>query len=89
MTEDRTMNTTESVISAFELGQLGDGEIAYIRIVRPGEADDLFPGIEGIPSGISLYALTAADGTPLALTDSRSAALAHALEDELDVASVH
>ena len=30
-----------------------------------------------------------ADGTPLALTDSHSAALAHAMEDELDIASVH
>ena len=76
-------------MSQFELGQLGDGEVAYIKLLEPGQADDLFPELDGIPDGINLYALTSADGTPLALTDSHSAAIAHALEGELDVASVH
>lgn len=86
---DRNHASAENVMSEFELGQLGDGEVAYIKLLEPGEADDLFPGLDGIPAGINLYALTAADGTPLALTDSRSAALAHAVDGELDVASVH
>ena len=30
-----------------------------------------------------------ADGTPLALTDSRQAALGHAMGDELEIASLH
>ena len=34
-------------------------------------------------------ALHAADGTPLALTDSRQAAVGHAMGDELEVAAVH
>jgi hypothetical protein len=49
----------------------------------------MFPAVEGIPTGISLYALHAADGTPIALTDSRQSALGHAMGDELEIAAVH
>ncbi len=31
----------------------------------------------------------AADGTPIALTDTRQAAVGHALGDELEIASLH
>ncbi len=89
MNTERNNAHKTDVMSEFELGQLGDGEVAYIKLLEPGQADNLFPGLDGIPDGINLYALTAADGTPLALTDSRSAAVAHAMEDELAVASVH
>ena len=33
--------------------------------------------------------LHAADGTPLVLTDSRQAAIGHAMGDELEIASIH
>ncbi len=89
MNTQRNLVSATEIMSEFELGQLGDGEVAYIKQLEPGEADGLFPGLDGIPVGINLYALTAADGTPLALTDTRSAAVAHAVEGELDVASVH
>lgn len=89
MNAERNFDTKAIGMTEFELGQLGDGEVAYIKTLEPGEADDLFPGLDGIPDGINLYALTGADGTPLALTDSHSAAMAHAIEGELDVASVH
>ena len=89
MNTERNIDDKAIEMSQFELGQLGDGEVAYIKLLEPGEADGLFPGIDGIPDGINLYALTGADGTPLALTDSHSAAMAHAAEGELDVASVH
>ena len=31
----------------------------------------------------------AADGTPLALTDTKQAAIGHAFDDDLEIASVH
>ena len=40
-------------------------------------------------AGFNLFALHAADGTPLALTDSRQAAVGHAMGDELEIASLH
>jgi len=39
--------------------------------------------------GIDLYAVLGADGTPLALTDSRNAAIANAIENDLVPLSVH
>jgi hypothetical protein len=76
-------------ISPVELAQLGDGKVAYIKELTAKEAGRMFPAIGGIPKGIPLFALHAADGTPLALTDSRHAALNQASEDDLSIASVH
>ncbi len=77
------------VMSQLELARLGGGEIAYIKVLSSDEAQRLYPAIEGLPGGIDLYALHAADGTPIALTDSRQAAIGHARGDKLEVASVH
>ena len=81
--------TVAPIMSQRELAGLGDGEIAYIRVMTGKEARDLFPTIEDLPADADLYALHGADGTPIALTDSRSAALGHALEGELQIAAVH
>ena len=78
-----------SVMSMSELASLGGGKVAYIKIMTPDEAKEMFPAIEGLPQGINLFALHAADGTPLALTDSRQAAVGHAMGDELEIAAVH
>jgi hypothetical protein len=53
------------------------------------EAKELFPAVDGLPTGIDLFSLHAADGTPLVLTDSRQAAVGHAMGDELEIAAVH
>lgn len=81
-----------SRISLPELAGLGGGQVAYIKIVKPDQAERLYPqatGLEKLPKGMDLFALNAADGTPLALTDSLASAIGHAIEDELVVASVH
>lgn len=76
-------------MSQIELLKLGGGEVAYIKILSTDDAKRLFPAVEGLPPGISLFALHAADGTPIALTDSHQAALSHAMDGELTIASVH
>lgn len=76
-------------MSETEFAELGDGRIAYIRELTNAQARRLFPTVEGLPRGINLYALHGADGTPIALTDSRQAAIGHAVEGELEIASVH
>lgn len=78
------------VLSELELARLGGGEVAYIRKLTSDEAVQLFPAArEEIPEGINLFAVHAADGTPIALTDSHSAALAHVMEDDLEAVAVH
>ena len=84
---EQRLAAAERVLS--ELAKLGGGKVAYIKMMTSDEAKEMFPAIEGLPAGINLFALHAADGTPLALTDSRQAAVGHALGDELEIASVH
>lgn len=85
----KTKIKTAEVMSALELAKLGGGQVAYIRVMTSKEAGQLFPTIGDLPHGIDLFALHAADGTPIALTDSRDAAIGHAIEDDLAVASLH
>jgi hypothetical protein len=77
------------IISEVELARRGGGQVAYIRELSSDEARRMFPSVQGLPSGINLFALHGADGTPIALTDSLQAALGHAIDGELEVASVH
>lgn len=81
--------TLAPVMSEVELARLGGGQVAYIRTMSSDEALRMFPAIEDLPRGINLFALHAADGTPIALTDTRQAALSHALDGELEIASIH
>ena len=84
MNTDNHLLAKKGVMSEFELARLGDGEVAYIKLLQPGEVDDLFPGLDGIPAGINLYALTGADGTPLELT-----VLIEQVETALQTAAQH
>lgn len=72
-------------MSELEFAHLGGGEVAYIKILSCAQAQQLFPSVEGLPKGILLYSLHAADGTPIALTDTMQAAVGHAKEDELTI----
>jgi hypothetical protein len=78
-----------ALMSLKELALLGDGEVAYIKQLDPDSAERLFPSLQNAPKGIDLYAVLGADGTPLALTDSRTAAIANAIENDLVPVSVH
>ena len=76
-------------ISPEALAQLGDGEIAYVKTIRSEDVHALFPQVPEIEAGLQLFALHAADGTPIMLTDSREAAIANAWSQELETVSVH
>lgn len=90
MTEhENELEETVAPMSAIEFARLGDGEVAYIRQIDAGEAQDLFPALGGLPKGIDLFAVVSADGTPLSLTDSRNSAVANAIQNDLKPVSVH
>jgi hypothetical protein len=80
---------TRPLMSLKELALLGDGEVAYIKQVDSDAAERLFPTLADAPEGIDLFAVLSADGTPIALTDSRNAAIANAIENDLVPVSVH
>ena len=77
------------LMSMRELAKLGDGKVAYIKVMTYDEAQELFPTIEEMPTGADLFSLHAADGTPLLITDSKLSAVGHAIGDELEIAQVH
>jgi hypothetical protein len=87
------MNRTEAKIdiSPEALAHLGDGRIAYVKTIRSEDVRALFPQAQmpQMAPGQTLFALHAADGTPIMLTDSREAAIAKAWSQELETVSVH
>jgi hypothetical protein len=78
-------------MSAEALAHLGDGRIAYVKTIRSEDVATLFPqaDVPEMAPGQKLFALHAADGTPIMLTDSREAAIANAWSQELETVSVH
>ncbi len=79
----------DRVMSVMELAELGDGEVAYIKVLTSAEAREMFPTIKGLPKNTNLFSLHGADGTPIALTDTIQAAVGHAMDDDLAIAGVH
>ena len=79
----------EPAVSLETLATLGEGHIAYVKQIRSEAVPGLFPQAPQIAPGLKLFALHAADGTPIMLTDSREAAIANAWSNELETVSVH
>jgi hypothetical protein len=96
--ESRAMNTTDktiepnvnpAVITQDALAHLGDGRLAYVKTIKSEDVANLFPQAPKIEPGIELFALHAADGTPIMLTDTRESAIANAWSQELEAVSLH
>jgi len=89
MTHEEHSESAPLALSEIEFAALGDGEIAYIKTLSPKEAQSMYPQLKGLPEGITIFAVHAADGTPLALTDTHFAAIENAKEHDLIPMSVH
>ncbi len=91
MTKDKMTEPSSShpVITQEALAHLGDGELAYVKPIRSEDVAKQFPQAPEMAPGIMLFALHAADGTPIMLTDTREAAVANAWSQELKAVSVH
>ncbi|MGO9701001.1 MAG: DUF1150 family protein [Xanthobacteraceae bacterium] len=89
--ESNRSETKEIAISPEALAHLGDGQIAYVKTIRSEDVRALFPQVQDmdIEPGLKLFALHAAEGTPIMLTDSREAAIANAVSQKLEMVSVH
>jgi hypothetical protein len=80
---------TDIKVSPETLAHIGDGRIAYVKAIRSEDVAALFPEAPQIAPGLKLFALHAADGTPIMVTDTREAAVANAWSHELEPVSVH
>ena len=88
MTNEKSI-TEQGNITQDTLAHLGDGRIAYVKQIQSEDVRTMFPQAPNIAPGIKLFALYAANGTPIMLTDTREAALANAWSQELEAVSVH
>ena len=68
---------------------LGGGKVAYVKPIRSEDVHNLYPQAPEMQPGLKLFALHAADGTTILVTDSREAAIANAMTHELETVSVH
>src|SRR5262245_35731323 len=88
MTEDNAINSGAQM-SPEALAHLGEGHIAYVKQIRSEDVPGLFPTAPQMSPGLKLFALHAANGAPIMLTDSLEAAIANAWSNELQTVSVH
>jgi hypothetical protein len=72
-----------------QFAHLGDGAVAYVKPIMSEQVKAIFPDAPAIQPGLKLFALYAADGEPIVVTQSRDAALANAMENELQTVSLH
>ena len=77
------------VLTEEQLAHLGEGLIAYVKPIRSEELGTMFPEVPTVQPGMQLFALLGASGKPLIVTDSRDAALANAMQNELHMVSLH
>jgi hypothetical protein len=84
MTLDRKIQITKD-----ELAHLGEGQVGYIRKMTSDEVRLRFPDAPKLESGIDLWALFGADGTPLFLSDDQSTAYVKAAEGDISPVTVH
>lgn len=83
------MNIERPIMSDADFASLGGRHLAYVREMTREEAAEVAE-LTGLPvAGARLFALHAADGTRMAITDSLDTARASALEHDLETLSVH
>ena len=79
----------KTILTDAEMAHLGEGTVAYLREMDSDELRGKFPGIPEIAPGTRLWAVFAADGRPIMLTDARDSAVAGALQNDLTPVSIH
>jgi hypothetical protein len=79
----------KNILTDAELAHLGEGSLAYLREIDSEELRGKFPGMPDMAPGTRLWAVFAADGRPILLTDARDAALAGVFQNDLTPVSIH
>lgn len=80
---------SKTTMTELQLAHLGEGAVAYLREIDSDDLRNRFPGMPEIESGVKLWALFAADGRPILLTDARDSAIAGAFQNDLTPVSLH
>lgn len=82
------LSSSHQSFSPEALALLGDGKIAYVKTIRSEDVPFLFPLAPALKPGLRLFALHAADGTPMLVTETLEAAIANAEHQRLETVRV-
>ena len=77
------------LMSPQAFAEYGCNAVGYVRQMRSEEAGVLYPQAPSLVPGLTVFVLHAADGTPLAITDSFAEATRGAEGHRLEAVSVH
>lgn len=84
-----TRTDANHIHTEIDLAHLGEGSVAYLREMDGEELNVKFPNLPHIEPAARLWALFAANGQPILLSDARDRAIAGAFENDLMPVSVH
>lgn len=84
-----TVIDDKNILTETELAHLGEGSLAYLREMDSDELRGKFPGMPEIAPRTRLWAVFAANGRPIMLTDAHATAVAGALQNDLTPVSLH
>ena len=76
-------------VSEIDLAHLGEGTVAYLREMESDDLRGKFPELPEIGANVKLWALFAANGQPILLSDARDRAIAGAFANDLIPVSIH
>lgn len=77
------------LMSPQAFAEYGCNVVGYVRRMRSEEAEVLYPQAPRLVSGLTVFVLHAADGTPLCITDNLAEATQDAESSKLQPVSVH
>jgi hypothetical protein len=77
------------LMSPRAFAEYGCNAIGYVRQMRSEEAEVLYPQAPTLVSGLTVFVLHAADGTPLCITESFEEASRDARGSSLEPVRVH
>ncbi len=86
---EMTENERKHFMSEAQFAHLGEGAVAYLKKVSSDDLRGRYPNMPEIAPGLELWALFAANGQPILLTDARDSALAGAMQNDLTPVSIH
>ena len=85
----RNNQTPKFEMTREQLAALGNGEVAYVRSIDAEKVKVMLGPTATVPAEAEFYCLYLADGTPVSISGSRTAALASAREHDLTPMAVH
>ena len=73
----------EHTLTDMEFAALGQNQVGYIRKMKSEDLTARFPAISQIAPGLDVWALFAANGMPIILSDRQAAVMQGASENEI------